>query len=327
MRILLTGGFSGVGPLVCRKLYDMGFEVHVIDELTKESSKSARSNRKYYKKKTWAGISENDFFTDLANGFDCVVHLLEEKSAFTINDVDDSGIDGAWVTKCLLNAIRHSSPGAKLIYMSSAGVNGPTQKLIPPVDINTALNPVLKYAKGKAAAEKEIIACGIDFCILRVSEIFPSPGKFPDEMTGILFDHPLEARNEAITDIDAADAIAAAALDSLTTGNVLSKILYIAGGMEKGWQLINRELLSAVFGAMGIGMLDEECFIKDFSSYSMDWYDTLQSGELLGYKKHSFDDYIDMLRAHTEKGGAVMRLMAPRLKKNMESMSPYRRQE
>ncbi|MFO7611680.1 MAG: NAD(P)H-binding protein [Clostridia bacterium] len=261
---------------------------------------------------------------EMVRGFDCVVHLFEETPAFGEADEVDRRIVNAGCIKALVNAIKQSNPHTKLIYMSSAGVNGPTQKFAPPVNALTELNPVSKYAAGKAAAEKEIIDSGIDHCILRMSEIFASPGKFPDDMLGILFDHPLEARNEAITDLDAARALAAAAYDSLTSGNVMSKILYIAGGGENGWQLMNRELMPAIFDAMGIGMLDEECFIKDLSSYSMDWYDTAESGRLLDYKKHSFDDYIDSVRAHTQKGGAAMRLMAPRLKKTMESMSPYR---
>jgi nucleoside-diphosphate-sugar epimerase len=246
-----------------------------------------------------------------------VVPPLSEKNNNLCCSVNING------SKNVIDSINDKNHIKPIVYVSSSSVMGPTQSQNPPVTTSMEPKPVSIYSKSKLDAEILISDSKARYCILRLASVLDSGSDYSDDLLQLLFDFPLEARNELILDRDAATAIVTAG-ELLINGNSIDgRTFFIGGGRKNGFQVINNYFINEMFGAMGIGMLSEECFTKDLSKYAMDWYDTSESNDLLKYQNHSFNDYINILEKRTLSGGPVIKYMAPRLKKSMEMQSPY----
>ena len=140
----------------------------------------------------------------------------------------------------------------------------------------------------------------------------------------VLFDFPLNGRNEVVMAIDVARAmISAIKLYEEDKAQICNETFFVGGGSKNGCQIYNRDLVSGLFDAMGIGLLDEKCFIDNCDKYFMDWYDTSKSQKLLQYQNHSFEYYKNQLYEQSKKARPVMKLVSKPLKRMFYKMSPY----
>ncbi|MCK5759127.1 MAG: SDR family oxidoreductase [Clostridiales bacterium] len=323
MNILVTGAFGTVGLSVINELKARNHEVNIFDLKNNKNKKQAKLLKKSYQKLIWGDIRNKEDIKTTINRCDCIIHLAalvppdSELNEKLCNEINAEG------TNNLLEVINELGKKTPIVFTSSASIMGPTQFNKQPVSTSDNINPVTLYSKSKSNAENYITNSSCNYCILRLASVLSTVSDYSDDLLKLLFDFPLECRNEIIMDSDAAVAIVSAAEKLVQTNEINRRIYFIGGGKENGCQLTNRKMIKGMFEAMGIGMLSEKCFTEDKTIYSMDWYDTKESDRVLDYQKHSFNDYIEILKIKTQNGGFFVKFMAPKLKKTMELQSPY----
>jgi len=323
MKILVTGAFGNVGLSVINELNGRNHEIQILDIKNSKNKKQARLLKKTYQKLFWGDIRNIDTVKEAILDCDCVIHLaalVPPKSELNESLCNEINVEG---TNNLLEAIHEQGNKVAIVYISSASTMGPTQSKIPPVVTSDTPNPVTYYTISKINAENYITNSKTNYCILRLASVLDSASDYSDDLLKLLFEFPLDCRNEIILDSDAAVAIVSASEKLVNTNEINSEMYFIGGGKENGCQINNKKMIKSMFEAMGIGMLSENCFIKDNSLFSMDWYDTEESNKILDYQIHTFSDYLDILKSKTESGGFFVKYMAPKLKKTMELQSPY----
>lgn len=323
MRILLTGAFGNVGRAVLDELNSRNHEINILEIKNKKNKKYARLLKNIYTDLIWGDIRNKETIKKSINGCECVIHLAAVVPPASETDQQICNEINAEGTKNVLEIIRELDLQTSLVFSSSSSIMGPTQNREALVNTSDVLNPVTNYSKSKEKAEKYIVDSGINHFILRLSSVMDSSSDYSDDLLKVLFDFPLECRNEIIVDCDAALAIVNAAEILVHSEKINSKLFFIGGGKKNGCQITNGEMIKKMFEAMGIGMLSEDCFTKNKSLFSMDWYETEESNKILNYQLHSFEDYLDTLKKKTESGGVFVKYMAPKLKKAMQQQSPY----
>jgi nucleoside-diphosphate-sugar epimerase len=293
MKILLTGAFGNIGRNTATELLQRGHELRCFDIKTKASARHARQ----------IGREAEIFWGDLRRpadvraavaGCDAVVHL-----AFVIPRLSTTGVnsedDPAWAhavnvggTRNLLAAMQVQPAPPRLLFTSSFHIYGKTQHQPPPRTLADEPRPVEHYARHKLACEQMVRASGLSWTIFRLAAALPvrlvlDPG---------MFDVPLDNRIEFVHSRDVALAIA----NALEEEQVWGRTWHIGGGPR--CQLYQRELVSGVLDAVGVGMLPEEAFTT--TPYPTDWLDTTESEQLLHFQRYTLQDYIQDV---TEKVG------------------------
>jgi nucleoside-diphosphate-sugar epimerase len=138
-------------------------------------------------------------------------------------------------------------------------------------------------------------------------------------MDPILFEIPLDQRIEFVHSRD----VALACVNSLSE-DAIHRILHVGGG--GGSQMLQRDFLSRILKATGLGMFPEAAFIvpeKDSDWFYTDHMDTEEAQALLHYQVYTFDDYLDELRKRLGAKRALVRLLAPVLRLYFSAQSSY----
>jgi UDP-glucose 4-epimerase len=227
-------------------------------------------------------------------------------------------------TANLITALRASSTKAALVAVSSASVMGPTQKRTPPVRPEDLVSPTDAYSRSKVEAESLVVASGLQYCILRLAAVMPTFVILTNllEMTQLFFDMPLHARCEIVLDLDVAYALVSAAENLVGTGEMARKRGFIAGGKAQGCQTRIRDMLLGSFAPMGLGIPDESLFSPDLNSYYLDWYDTEEIQSILGYQRHSFEQWQAIMMKENRLLRPFIRPFKASIMKWIEKQSP-----
>jgi nucleoside-diphosphate-sugar epimerase len=320
MKVLVAGGTGLAGSLVSSKLADGGITTDVLAIREKGDRKKVSALRK--KVNRIYAYDRKGIEKVLGNGYDVIVNMMQKKPAETANRNEMNKFNKK-ITEEFVEFLRKSGDKPFLIHISSTRTYGPTQDKKPPISTSVEPVPASDYSIMLLKNEHMVEELDSKYCILRLSDILYTENDFPERLLEELFEYPLEARNEVITDSDASTAIANA-VKRVCEGMKFEKQMYnIAGGAKNGWQSHNERILTILFSAMGVGMLDKGCFSKDISNFELDWYDTAISNELFDYQKTDIREYIEKMKKNAEAGGLVVKYMAPRIKSKMESRSPY----
>lgn len=308
MKILVTGGFGNIGALVVEEGIRRGHEMAVFEVKNERTSKLAR---RYARKGVPAVLGDIRDPGDVGRaleGVDAVIHMaailppVSEANPALCEAVNVGG------TRNLVGAMKAACPSPHLVMVSSASVMGPTQDGVPPIAPASPLNPTDAYSRSKAAAEGIVGESGLSHCILRLAAVLPTvivPGTML-KMMKVMFDMPLDARCECVMDADVAFALVAAAENLAGSGEIAFMKGFIAGGVEKGFQLRIRGMLEGLFDPIGLELPDEKLFSPDLNSYYLDWYDTAAMQAILGYQNHSFSEYRDS----SARSNALIRAVA-----------------
>ncbi|NIV35354.1 MAG: NAD-dependent epimerase/dehydratase family protein [Anaerolineae bacterium] len=228
-------------------------------------------------------------------------------------------------TRHLLDAAAALDRAPKTVYTSSYSVYGPRN---PHRDLalltgDTPVAPGDNYACHKIAGERLVRESGLPWTILRLSGVMPLGGNQMQQPSGMryLFLLPQERRQHGIDARDAGLAIAKA-VEAQTGGQVLM----VAGGKE--WQWIAGEFFATMFETIGFGSLPESAFRQadpevDASWYYEDWVDATASEEMLQYQRHSPADYFQALKQQMGYRRALVRILAPVLRRQLVRLSPY----
>jgi nucleoside-diphosphate-sugar epimerase len=316
MNVLLTGAFGNVGQSTLQELLKQGHTVRCFDVKTRANARAARRFRDRAEI-VWGDLRRPADVAAAVEGQEVVIHL-----AFIIPKLSATGFesedhpDWAWQinvggTRHLVEAMMAQSRLPRLLFASSYHIYGRTQHMPPPRRVDEIPQPIEHYARHKVEAEGLIRASGLHWAILRLAAVLPLAMRMDPGM----FDVPLDNRMEYVHTHDAGLAFARA----VDQPGVWGKTLHIGGGPR--CQYVYREITDKVLTGFGVGPLPAEAFST--IPFPTDWLDTTESQQLLGYQRHTLDDYVaDMqdlmgLRRH------LVRAFRPLVRDWLLKQSPY----
>lgn len=146
-KILVTGGAGYIGSITTRHLLQRGFDVVVVDDLSRGHRENVAAGRLHIHR-----LQDTDAVTALLDGVDAVVHFAayiavgestREPALYYSNNVGG--------TVSLLEAMARADV-RRLVFSSTAAVYGDPEKLPIPEDARIA--PVSPYGESKAMVEK-----------------------------------------------------------------------------------------------------------------------------------------------------------------------------
>src|SRR6202140_4842230 len=146
-KILVTGGAGYIGSITTLHLLRRGFEVAVIDDLSRGHRENVAPERLHVLR-----LQDTDGVTKVLAGGDAVVHFAasiavgestREPELYFSNNVGG--------TVSLLEAMARAGV-RRLVFSSTAAVYGNPEKL--PIPETTRIAPVNPYGESKAAVEK-----------------------------------------------------------------------------------------------------------------------------------------------------------------------------
>ncbi len=171
--------------------------------------------------------------------------------------------------------------GAFLVFASSVATYGVVEREI--VGKDHPQRPIDFYGETKLQSERDIVASGRPFVLLRISGIsvpalleIPRPWFF--------------SRDQRVEFVHLKDAALAVA-NCVGNQTALGKIWQIAGG--DSWRTTGEGYSAAICRAFDLP--PESAAYLDAPSWPA-WYDTEESQQLLDYQRHRFEDFIHQLR-------------------------------
>ena len=362
MNILVTGGFGSIGVLVIEECQRRGHSVTVFELATKRTRRLARKYGRRKVRAVFGDIRSPEDVNLAVAGQDAVIHMAailpptSDRLPELCERVNVGGTEN--LVAAMREAPRSLAPqesrpargnpqpardaaesvpawtdaGTRrpvMVYVSSAGVMGPTQKRTPPVRPDDPLTPTDIYSRSKIAAESLVSSSGIPWCVLRLAGVIPTVINYGSlkTMVKLLFSLPLPARCEMVIDLDVAAALVSAAEnlrgDAVSAGSIAGRKGFIAGG--KCCQVTSRGLINFMFPPMGLTPPDESLYTAEIDSYYLDWYDTEEIQAILKYQNHSLQDWLDLMLGKLRWALPLLRLFRGPIRKALEKQSPLYR--
>ncbi len=314
MRVVVTGGLGNVGQSCLAELLRQEHEVTCFDLATEANLKRARLFRDRVRFE-WGDLRQAGQVAAVVQGQQVVAH-----TAFVLPPRTDEqpefalavNVDG---TRHLIAAMKDVRPPPRLIFISSFSVYGACQDMAPPRTVSDAVRPMDNYNRHKVECEAMVRESGLHWTILRLGVV---PPKSLGGFTPKVFDTPPGQRTEFVHPDDVGLAVANAAASEAVWG----RILLIGGGRSS--QLYFRDFAGGMMEAMGIGRLPDSAFATTACAFS-DWMDTGESQRLLGYQRHSFQDFTGDIRRSLGGLRLALRLASPLIRWWMLKQSPYYR--
>ena len=316
MNILLTGAFGNIGRSALQAMVDQGHRVRALDVDNRRNRRRARRfSRHDGIEITWGDIREREVVERAASGCDAVVHL-----AFVIpplTDVDPTLSEQVNVggTRQVLEAAATLSPPARVLFASTFDLFGRTQDKEPPRRVSDPVVATDSYSAHKLECEEMVRSSGVDWSIVRFSDVPIIGFRSPSPM---MFELPLANRFEVLHTKDAGLALARA----VTCDQVWSRVLLVGGGPS--CQVTYRDFLEGMLHAMGVGPLPDEAF--NSVAWPCDWIDSSDAQLLLDYQRHSFDDIMEEVRHQTRVVRPLIRVVRPIARWFILRGSPYLRE-
>jgi nucleoside-diphosphate-sugar epimerase len=280
--VLITGGAGSVGRQLVEMFAGAGRAVRVFDlPMMDFTGLEGRDGIDVVK----GDITDADRVRAAVNGADAVLHLAAILPPNSERDRDLTFRVNVGGTQNIIHAVEQVNPGARLVFTSSISTYGDTSGDKPPVRVGHSQSAIDIYADSKIKGEKLILESSLSNAVsLRIAGISvpaflepPSPWPFMEDQ-----------RVEMVHRDDAADALFASA--SAPEGG--GKIFNIGGGPT--WQLHGRDYVRDFYEVMGAPV--ELATYRDTPGW-MDWYDTGESQQILGYQNRSYQHYIGEMKA------------------------------
>lgn len=304
-RILVTGGFGGIGQHVVRYLLDdKENEVTIFDLKNRNNEMVARDIIFQNDKVTinWGDITKPETYPDMSK-FDAIIHMafiipplsetLPEKITMKVN------VEG---TKSFIDVAKSQGFKGKFIFASSVSVFGPTMLKDRPVEPDDPVNPTDRYTFQKAFCEKYLQNSGLKWLILRISAAVNLKVDLKPENLKIMYSIPYNQKFEFVHPMDAALAFA-----NSVKAEVENEILIIAGG-EK-CRFLYHEMIEKILGVFRLPPPDPSKFTT--REYYLSYYNTTRSQELLHYQTRLFDDFVQDFENNLTSQGEFIKIFAP----------------
>ncbi|NHJ12433.1 MAG: NAD(P)-dependent oxidoreductase [Candidatus Thorarchaeota archaeon] len=287
MHVLLTGAFGNIGESTLVSLLEKEYLVRCFDIETERNQKKQKSLSKMGRFETaWGEIRILDQVQEAVKDVDCIIHLagiippLSEVKPDLARSVNIQG------TRNIVQTAEEGKP--KLIFASSVSLYGPTMHLDPPRKASDPVSPTDTYTHTKAKCEEIIRSSKLPWTILRFAAAPPIENIGSESDMSMLFEIPLNQRIEFVHTRDVGLACA-----NTVEANTHGMTLLIGGGQDA--QMYQREFVQRMLNTMGLDMPPESAFRQPRNKddwYYTDWLDTEESQKLLGYQRHSFEDFL-----------------------------------
>ena len=179
MKILVSGGAGYIGSHAVVQLLDQGYEVVVVDNLSKGFKSAVDTRAVFYQCDIRDKKSLNEVFIkekiDVVMQFAADIVVAEsEKDPLKYFDNNVGG------TISLLEVMAQNAVG-KIIFSSTAAVYGNTEKI--PVEESDAIAPISPYGMSKAMVENILESCrqayGMNYCVFRYFNVAGAHENYP----------------------------------------------------------------------------------------------------------------------------------------------------
>lgn len=171
MKVLVTGGAGFIGSHIVDSLIDNGYEVCVVDNLSRGNKKNLNKDAKFYEK----DIRD----TDLVNVFekekpDYVIHMAAQINVnASVKDPMDDAMTNIIGSINVLESCRKTGV-KKVVYPASAAIFGEPEYL--PVDEKHPLNMISPYGVSKHTVEHYLSVYsklyGLQYNVLRYANVY-----------------------------------------------------------------------------------------------------------------------------------------------------------
>lgn len=321
MFVLLTGAFGNIGESTLLALLEQNHQIRCFDLYTTQNEKTAKNLQKHGDFETvWGDVRDGNTIRSIVENVECIIHLAAILPPKSELDADFTNAVNVGGTLGLIEAAEALPAKPKFIFASSISTFGPTMHLPPPRKADDPLKPTDTYTTTKVKCETTLQASTLPWSILRLVAV---PGlRISGELDPMLFEIPLDQRIEFVHTRDVGTAFANA-----VSAKISNKILLIGGGTSS--QMLQREFITKILNAMGVGMLPESAFrvaTKPDEWYYTDWVDTTESQQLLQYQNHTYDQYISDLQRTIGFKRHLARLFRSLTQKRLLALSPYYRE-
>ncbi len=313
MKVLITGAFGNLGTNAIYKLLEYGHQVRGFDLKTK-ATESAALRLADQIEVVWGDIRSMDDVGAAIKDQDIIIHLAFIMPPVSENRPEMAREINVGGTQNILEAMKTTSPSAKIIFSSTFGVFGDTQDQQPPRTVSDPVQPVDNYTNHKVECEGLLRESGFDWCVFRFAVVPPTQLGGVEELPK-MFDFPLDMRIEFVHPRDAGLALA----NAVDNNEVWNKILLIGGGSNN--QLYYKDFMGRMMEALGVGRLPDAAFGS--KNAMCDWLDTSESQRLLNYQQHSFDEFVQEVASSLGYKKYLIPFVRPLLRRWILGKSPY----
>ena len=276
LSVAITGGAGRLGKSLATGLRDRGHKVRVFDLPSMDFS--GLENIDQIK----GDVTDARTVASALKGVQTVVHLAALMPPGSEADPEVTHRVNVGGTRNLIDAISSLDPSIHLIFSSSVATYGDTSSEQPPVGADHPQRAMDIYSETKIAAEDLIRRSSLSWTVLRIAGIAVPELLEPPEV----WPFQREQRVEFVNRDDVALAIASCVGNDVVRGNVLN----IGGGptwQMKGWQYVK--------GFYDIYELSlDEAKFQDYPGW-IDWYNTEDSQQLLGYQQTTWQGFLGQL--------------------------------
>ena len=189
-------------------------------------------------------------------------------------------VDG---TRNLIDALETRSPDAAFVFTSSISTYGDTSAERPPVTVEHSQAAIDLYAESKIAGEKLVAESALRAVSLRIAPIAVPAFLEPPAV----WPFTPGQRVEMVHRDDVVDALFAA----VTLSEPASGVFNVAGGPS--WQLTGRDYVNDFYAFVGAPA--DDAVYRDTPGW-VDWYDTAESQQALGYQNRPYEHYARQMR-------------------------------
>ncbi len=285
MRVLVTGACGNVGAFTVGLLRERGHEVVAFDVDSKKTRETAARFAAPGITARFGDIRDASLVRELVGDVGHVLHLAavlppmsdeNEALAFAVN------VGGM---RNVIDACRGRASPPTIVFCSTPAAYGRNRENRGLRRADEPLHPEDTYSRTKVECEALLRDSGLPHVIFRLaaappislSSVSPFVFEFHPE-THIEFTHPRD--------------VALALANTVGRDDLGGKILLIGGGAANRMDYI--DFFNAALGVLGIAALPREAFGERM--FYSDWLESEESQDLLRYRQHGFQTYLDELR-------------------------------
>lgn len=280
--VLITGAFGNLGLMCVHQALQMGYQVRCFDLDNKHSQRLSRQLGKRVDI-LLGDIQDTGLQQLMLQGVDAVIH-----NASVLPPVTENNPELAWrinVDACrsLIGFAEQCVTKPVFVFPSSVTVFGLPEENESPRNANDAVAATDNYTAHKLAIETTLSESGLPWVVLRVGVAVDARTLATDRKTfrqliDVNPDNPLEYVHPK--------DVAYAMCRAVSTEAAIGRTLLIGGGQS--CQVTQRTFLSIAFESLGIPL---PASVHGSEKYYTHWMDTTESQRLLGFQRHSIEDY------------------------------------
>lgn len=285
--ILITGGAGSVGRRLVQRCREGGHTVRVFDlPVCDFSGLEGEAGIEVVK----GDITDAATVAQAVDGVGAVMHLAALLPPASEANRDRTFAINVEGTATIIRAMEAGAPDAVLVFSSSVSTYGDTTAEAPPVRVTHPQTALDLYAESKIASEQLVREAPVASVVLRIAGIAVPVLQEPPEVWPFTAEQRLEMVHR--------DDVVLALYKALVTPEARGQTLNIAGGST--WQTTGQQYVADHYELIGVP-IEMAAFRGADEPGWVDWYDSEAAQKLLDYQQHSYETYLDTLRAEVAR--------------------------